>query len=301
MVGHRLMGSSLMLTGDIAEGRKHYDQAVALYDPATHRAVTTRFGQDLGIANLAYRSAALWLLGYPKAAQTDNDNSVKEARETGHGTTLVLALTFLSVNDLLASRDYAAAKATTDELIALSDEKGALFWKAHGTLLRGQLFALEGQATDAVEAISSSLATIRSTGTKMYVPWFLTCLSKAHADLGQFDVAWRSISEAMAQIEATEERWCKAEVNRVAGEIALMQQDKQKAQSYFDRAIAIARQQQAKSWELRAAMSLARLWRDQGKVSEARELLAPVYGWFTEGFDTRDLKEAKTLLEQLAA
>ena len=94
MVGHRLMGSSLMLTGDIAEGRKHYDQAVALYDPATHRSVTTRFGQDLGIANLAYRSLALWLLGYPKAARTDSDNSVKEARETGHGTTLILALTF---------------------------------------------------------------------------------------------------------------------------------------------------------------------------------------------------------------
>jgi class 3 adenylate cyclase/predicted ATPase len=301
MVGHRLMGSSLMLTGDIAEGRKHYDQAVALYDPATHRSVTTRFGQDLGIANLAYRSLALWLLGYPKAARTDSDNSVKEARETGHGTTLILALTFLSVNDLLASSDYAAAKTTTDELVALSDEKGALFWKAHGNLLRGQLFALEGQATEAVEAISSSLATIRSTGTKMYVPWFLMCLSTAHADLGQFDVAWRSISEAMTQIETTEERWCEAEVNRIAGEIALKspEPDAAKAGAYFERALAVARQQQAKSWELRAAMSLARLWRDQGKVQQARELLAPVYGWFTEGFDTRDLKEAKALLDEL--
>jgi predicted ATPase len=303
MVGHRLMGSSLMLTGDLAEGRKHYDQAVALYDPATHRAVTTPFGQDLGIANLAYRSNALWLLGYPKAARADSDNSVKEARQTGHGTTLILALTFLSVNDVCASRDYAAAKATMDELIALSDEKGALFWKAHGTLLRGQLFALEGQVTEAVDAISSSLTTIRLTGTKMYVPWFLMWLSKAHADLGQFDVAWRSISEAMTQIETTEERWCEAEVNRIAGEIALIspEPDPAKAQACFERALDIARQQQAKSWELRAAMSLARLWRSQDKPQQARELLAPVYGWFTEGFDTRDLKEAKALLEELAA
>jgi class 3 adenylate cyclase/predicted ATPase len=303
VVGHRIMGSSLVQTGDIAEGRKHYDQAVALYHPAAHGTDTTRFGQDLGIANLAYRSLPLWLLGYPKAARIDNDNSVKQARETGHGTTLILALTFLSVNDLLASRDYAAAKTTMDELVALSDEKGALFWKEHGILLRGQLFALEGRATEAVDAISSSLATIRSTGTKMYVPWFLMSLSKAHADLGQFDVAWRFISEAMTQIETTGERWYEAEVNRVAGEIAFGSPagDLLKAQEYFERALAVARQQQAKSWELRAAMSLARLWSDQGKPQQAREVLASVFGWFTEGFDTRDLMEARALLDALAS
>ena len=161
----------------------------------------------------------------------------------------------------------------------------------------------EGQATKAVDAISSSLTTIRLTGTKMYVPWFLMCLSKAHADLGQFDVAWRSISKAMTQIETTGERWCEAEVHRIAGEIALMTPKlaAEKAEEYFERSLAVARQQQAKSWELRASMSLARLWRHQGKVSEARELLAPVYGWFTEGFDTRDLKEAKALLAELVS
>jgi hypothetical protein len=116
MVGHRLMGSSLTLTGDIAEGRTHYDQAVALYDPAAHRSLATRFGHDLGIANLAYRSLPLWLLGYPEAAQTDNDNSVKEARESGHATTLILALTYTSIIDVLIRKDYAAAEATTDEL-----------------------------------------------------------------------------------------------------------------------------------------------------------------------------------------
>ena len=121
--------------------------------------------------------------------------------------------------------------------------------------------------------------------------------------LGQFDDAWRCIGEAMTAVETTKERWCEAEVNRIAGEIALQVAgaDAAKAEKYFERALAVARQQQAKSWELRAAMSLARLWRDQGKVEQARELLAPVYGWFTEGFDTRDLKEAKALLEELAA
>ena len=134
------------------------------------------------------------------------------------------------------------------------------------------------------------------------MPWCLSILARAYADLGRFDEAWRCVDEAMTAIETTKERWCEAEIHRIAGEIALnCQPDAAKAEAYFEHALAVARQQQAKSWELRAAMSLARLWRDQGKVQQARELLAPVYGWFTEGFDTRDLKEAKALLEQLRA
>ena len=127
-------------------------------------------------------------------------------------------------------------------------------------------------------------------------------MARAYADLGHFDDAWRCIDEAMKAVETTKERMVEAEINRTAGEIALLspEPDAAKAEAYFERALAVARQQQAKSWELRAAMSLARLWRDQGKVQQARELLAPVYGWFTEGFDTRDLKEAKALLEELA-
>jgi predicted ATPase len=304
VVGHRIMGSSLMLTGDIAEGRRHYDQAITLYDPAAPHSLETRFGQDLGIANLAYRSTPLWLLGYPQAARTDNENSVAKARETGHSTTLILALTYMSVIDVLARKDYAdAAKATNDELIALSDEKGALFWRAHGEFLRGSLLAQAGNASEAVQVASSSLTKIRSTGTKMFLPCFLMLLSEAHADLGEFDDARGCINEALTATQTNEERWCEAEVNRVAGEVVLKspEPDAAKAETYFERALSIARQQQAKSWELRAAMSLARLWRNQGKVQQARELLAPVYEWFTEGFDPRDLREAKALLEELAA
>jgi predicted ATPase len=134
-------------------------------------------------------------------------------------------------------------------------------------------------------------------------PTILSSLAKTQADLGQFDDVWRFISEAKELIERTGERWFEVYVDCVAGEIALKlpQPDLAKAEAYFERALAVARQQQAKSWELRAAMSMARLWRDQGKPQQARELLAPVYDWFTEGFDTRDLKEAKALLEQLAS
>ena len=128
-------------------------------------------------------------------------------------------------------------------------------------------------------------------------------LARAFAELGQFDDAWRCIGEATTAVETTKEKWCEAEVNRTAGEIALKSPapDVAKAQAYFERALAVARAQQAKSWELRTAMSMARLWRGQGKRDEARALLAPVYGWFTEGFDTLDLKEAKALLDELRA
>jgi predicted ATPase len=165
------------------------------------------------------------------------------------------------------------------------------------------VWALTGKASDAVHQITSGIAAYRSTGATLGLTAWLVYLVKAHADLRQFDDAWRCIDEAIRMIERTKERWWEAEVNRIAGEIALLspERDTAKAETYFERALSVARQQQAKSWELRAAMSLARLWRDQGKVQKARELLAPVYGWFTEGFDTRDLKEAKALLEELAA
>jgi predicted ATPase len=132
------------------------------------------------------------------------------------------------------------------------------------------------------------------------MPFSLSYLGIAYAELYQFDNAWRCIAEAMSAVESTKERWCEAEINRMAGEIALKspEPDEVKGQAYFERALAVAREQQAKSWELRRAMSMARLWRDQGEREEARELLAPVYGWFTEGFDTLDLKEAKALLER---
>jgi predicted ATPase len=128
-------------------------------------------------------------------------------------------------------------------------------------------------------------------------------LAKAYAELGQFDDAWRSIDEAMRAVETTKEKWCEADIHRTAGEIALRSPvpDAVKAEAYFERALAIARSQQAKSWELRAAICMARLWRDRGKRVEARNLLTPIYGWFTEGFDTRDLKQAKTLLDELAS
>jgi predicted ATPase len=288
----------LSLTGDLVEGKEHYDRALAIYDPAEHRPLTTRSGRDVGVTLLSFRSSCVWQLGYPAASRSDAERAVKNAREIGHAPTLMYALSRAGISYTFCG-DYAAAHAQLDELIALADEKG----KALGTAMRGRLFALTGKASDAVREITSGIASLRSTGASLYEPWHLWHLTMAYAELGQIDDAWRCINEAIDKVERSKEKWCEAEVHRIAGEIALKSPapDSEKAEAYFDRALAVARQQQAKSWELRAAMSMARLWRDQGKRDEARDLLAPVYGWFTEGFDTLDLKEAKALLEQLAS
>ena len=168
-----------------------------------------------------------------------------------------------------------------------------------GMMHQGSLSALTGEASNAVQKMTSGISAWRSTGSTLWLPWYLSNLARAYTELGQFDNASHCIGEAMTTIQTTKERWSEAEVHRIAGEIALKSPgpDVAKAEAYFQRALSVARQQQAKSWELRAAMSMGRLWRDQGKVQQARELLAPVYGWFTEGFDTSDLKEAKALTE----
>jgi predicted ATPase len=199
--------------------------------------------------------------------------------------------------------NYAAAAARAQELVALAEEKGSLHWKALGMMSQGNVLALTARASDAIEMLSSGIAAYRATGARARLPHYWPRLARAHAELGQFEEAWRCIGEAMTAVETTKEKWCEAEVHRVAGEIALKspEPDAAKAQVYFERVLAVARAQQAKSWELRAATSLARLWRDQGKPQQARELLAPIYSWFTEGFETRDLKEAKALLDELHA
>jgi class 3 adenylate cyclase/predicted ATPase len=298
---HAAFANALALTGDPVGGKEHYDRALAIYDPAEHRPLTTRSGRDIGVALLSSRSGCLWNLGYPAASVKDGERAVKNARETGQVSALLYALHQAGLDHILC-RNYAAASAHVDELIAVADETGAQYWKALGAAMRGEIFALTGKASDAVRAITSGIASRRSTGNTLYEPRHLWHLAMAYAELGQLDDARHCIEDAIEKVERSKEKWCEAEVHRIAGEIALKSPtpNLEKAEAYFDRALAVSRKQQAKSYELRAAMSMARLWRDQGKPQQARELLAPVYGWFTEGFDTLDLKEAKALLDGVA-
>jgi predicted ATPase len=198
---------------------------------------------------------------------------------------------------------HRTADALVEELVALADEKGALLWKGIGLTHRGWLFARTGKAADAAPLMTSGLDGWRSTKAALWVPLYSSYLARAHADGGNFDDAWRCIGEAITAVEAVKEKLWEAEIHRIAGEIALLspERDVARAESHFQHALGVARAQQARSWELRTAMSMARLWGDQGKRDAARRVLSPVYGWFSEGFDTRDLKEARASLDVLAS
>jgi class 3 adenylate cyclase/predicted ATPase len=305
IMGHRIMGRTLIDTGNLAAGRAHCDEAMALYDPAKHRSVATRFGQEAGVSIRSFRAYGIWLLGYPDAALSDAGQAINDAHNFGQAGTLMFALGHVPRTYFLCG-EYATADAQADELIRLADEKRALHWKAWGTIYRGSVLALTALNSDAIhnaiQTIASGIAARRDAGATMDTPFYLSQLAWAYSRANQYNDAWRCVEEAVAIVETSKERWYEAELHRMAGDITLRspRQDAAQAQAYFERALAVARAQQAKSWELRAAMSMARLWLDQGKRNEARELLAPVYGWFTEGFDTRDLQEAKTLLDKLS-
>ena len=220
MIGHHMMGVSLATTGDFAQGREHFDQAFVLYDPAVHRPLATRFGGvDYRAAILSFRSLTLWMLGYPEAALSDADEAIKDAREIGHAPTLVLGLYRVCLTEGFCG-NYVAANALSDELVALADQKGTPYWKLVGMLRQGWLLALGGKAADAIQVITSSL-TAKQPMVTVEHPFFLSSLALAHAEVGQFDDAWRSIDEALMLIEKTKERLHEAEVTRIAGEIAL--------------------------------------------------------------------------------
>ena len=300
VMGYRLAGIAMLCTGDMVQGRAYSERALALYDVAEHRPLAARFGQDPRVAALAYRSLALWMLGYPHAAIADAHYALEDAREIGHIPTLMYALLHASITHLYCG-NYTATCAEADELMALANKVGSSLWHAGGLLFRGWVLSLTGEAANAVELISSALSAMELGGATLWTPSHLSYLALAHARLRQFDDAQRCSRGALEAAERTKETWCEAEVHRIAGEIELMSPSARCGESRgeFARALAISRQQQAHSWELRAAISLSRLERDQGKRDEARDLLVPVYGWFTEGFDTRDLKDAKELLNTL--
>ena len=302
MIGHRQMGLSLLHTGDVVDARTHLDQAIALYDSAEHRPLATQFGQDVGAASLSWRSIAWWLLGYPDAALADTERALRVAREAQHLATLVYVINF-SIWSYIHCGNYSATKALVDEYAPLEDRLGSSFWKGWGMMQQGCLSALTCHPLEAVRTIKAGVEFLRSTETTMWMPLFLSHLAKANAGIGRFDEASTKIGEATTAVRTTKENWYEAEINRVAGEIALqgMEPDAAKAEACFATALEIARKQKAKSWELRAATSMARLLSAEGRPQAAHEILAPVYGWFTQGLDTSDLKQAKILLEELAA
>jgi class 3 adenylate cyclase/predicted ATPase len=303
VLGHRLMGTSLLYLGDIAGGRAHLDRAIALYDPVEHRPLATRFGHDVGAAVLSNRPLALWLLGYPEAALKDADDAISHAREIGQTGTFLYALTRIAWLHLIIG-DYGVAAAQIRELMAIASDVEGSYWTAAGIMLQGCLFALTGDGASAIEMITSGIAASRLKGSNLLrMPWYLSCLTTAHVTLGQYNEAERCIGEAMTAMAKTKEAWQESDLHRMAGDLALTSPtpNAMKAEAHYRRALAVARRQKAKSWELRAATSLARLWRDRGKRRQALDLLAPIHGWFAEGFKMSDFKQADALLAELSS
>jgi class 3 adenylate cyclase/predicted ATPase len=302
IAGHRAVGLTRLFSGDILASRVHFDRAIALYRP-TEDKEATRYGGDHWSSALSGRAAAHWVLGYPEKAEADTAEALRSAREFGHTLTQGNNLIFAAWTHFGCGR-YAVAKAQADEVVALAAEKGEPFYKAFGLMTQGMILAAAGGDVEtAVQQITSALVVYRSTRVTLLTAHALSYLAKSQASLGQFENAWRSIGDATRTLNVTNERWCEADILRIAGEIALQSPDRdaRKAEAFFERALAVARKQQAKSFELRAATSRARLWRDQGRLSDARDLVASVYVWFTEGFDTLDLRQAKAFLDELGS
>jgi class 3 adenylate cyclase/DNA-binding CsgD family transcriptional regulator/predicted ATPase len=298
ITAHRVLGWSLSLMGELAAGKAQLDQALALYNPDEHRSLAYRYGQDPRIAALSILAWNIGLSGYPNRSVALGEESVGEGKELNHAFTLAYATYMGGALPKYLSRDFEGAKVDVDALIAFSQAQGFPFWIAYGTGLLGALLARDG-CEDAVMLGNRALADLDRLGLGWFRPFVLYSLADGHLAGRSSRHAPDLIAQALAIVTETEERWIEPELYRLEGEVTLLEGRRcwPKAESCFRRGIDLARSRSAKTWELRAATSLAKLWAEQGKRAEADDLLAPVYGWFTEGFDTPDLKDAKALLD----
>jgi predicted ATPase len=301
-----LLGVYSLTMGDLEPALEHLEHVIAFYDPEQHASLAYTMAQDPGVSVLAWASWTLWLLGYPDQALERSRKAMALARQLDHPYTLDFALSVAGAFFHQMRRETDAARELNEATLQLSTEEGFPLSMAAGTLLRGWALALAGQADEGITAIRQGLDTMQAMGTKTRRSHSLALLAEAHASAGQVVQGLSALDEALSQVEESGERYFESEIHRLRGELLLIQGDETatdtslgRAEGCFQRAIEVARRQQARSWELRATMSLARLWGAQGKGEAARKVLTEVYGWFTEGFDTPDLMEAKALLEEL--
>jgi class 3 adenylate cyclase/predicted ATPase len=298
--GHLSLGLFLWPLGELREARTHLEQGIAHYDPQQHRALTVHHGRDPGVLGRYMVALVLWALGYPSQAVQQSHDAIILAQELSHAYSLARAL---SAATLL--RQFLRAKPAVQEqaeaLIALATEQGFALPLAEGTILRGCALVEQGQGETGIAQMRQGIATLQAIGSEGHRLPYLALLAEAHGKAGHAEEGLAVLAEGLAVVEKTGARNFEAELYRLQGELLLRQAapDAPQAASCFQQALNITRHQQAKTLELRAAVSLSRLWQQQGKRAEARDLLTPIYGWFTEGFDTADLQEAKALLEGL--
>jgi predicted ATPase len=298
VLGHISSGRELMYMGRFTSSRLHLEEVLALYDPISHHSVIHRTGDDPHVVSLAFLGIVLFCLGYPDQALARSNEAIAEARRLAHPPSLAQSLT-AAARLLSLVGDNAALEQRVGELVSVATEQGFPHWRAAGTIYRGWLQANNGNVTGGLCLLRSGSTALRSTGAESLRPYHIALLARAHEIAGQIEEAATQLDGALQIVEKTGERWFAAELNRHKGQLLLQQGHTQAAEELYRKALSIAVEQEAKLWELRAAVSLARLRRDQGRRAEARDLFARTYGWFTEGFDTPDLKEAEALLGEL--
>jgi len=298
VLGHLSYGRNLMLGGRFAPSRSHLEEALALYDPISHRSLAHQAGAHPHVILQAYLGIVLFCLGYPDQAWVQRSAVIAEARRPAHPLPLAASLMH-GATVLSLVGDNAALDEWADQLAAVATEQGFVFYSAMGTVYRGWVKAKNGDVAEGISLLRSGSATYSATGAELWMPYAFSLLARACEIAGQIEGALTLLDEALQIAGRTGERWFAAELNRHKAQLLLRQGHSEAAEELYCNALSIAVEQEAKLWELRAAASLARLRRDQGHHTEARDLLAPVYGWFTEGFGTPDLKEAKALLEEL--
>jgi tetratricopeptide (TPR) repeat protein len=298
--GSMYQGNVACWLGKFTEARAYYENALSLWDPKYGAFAATP--ENPYVASLCRLSRALLCLGYVDQAHLRRDEALAQARALPlYNLVFVLVQAWWGIDWVTAGgKPERTMLRSAEQILAISTEQGFSQWLVVGNMLHGWCLGTTGHAEEGIQRLLKWITICRAAGVKIAMRFCLMTLAEVCGQAGRAEEGLKRLAEAADLIETTKEHWAEAEIYRMKGMLLLSLQEDAAAEDSYRRALAVARRQHAKSWELHAATSLARLWRGQGKLQQARELLAPVYGWFTEGFDARDLKEAKALLEELA-
>jgi predicted ATPase len=299
ILGHLSSGRTQFFAGRFALSRSHLGEVLALYDPVSHPLLVQQVGFHPQVISRAVLGNVLLCLGFSDQALAQSSAAIADARRLAHSPSLAVSLA-IGARVLSLVGDDVPLGEWVDQLLAVTTEKGFPHWGAQGTIYRGWAEVKNAAVTEGMSLLRSGSTAYRATGAQGNMPYQNALLSATCEIAGQVEEGMTLLDDASQIVENTGERWFAPDLIRRKGRLLLRQGHTEGAEELYWRALRIAEKQGAKLWELRAATSLARLHRDQGRGAEARDLLAPVYGWFTEGFDTQDLKEAKAMLDELA-
>ena len=304
MEAYWTLGITLFNLGEFSAAQAHLEQGLTLYDAQRHRFDVFLYGIEPGVYGLSYAALVLWHLGYPAQALQKSAAACTLAQELSHPFSLGAARIFAAMSHQLR-RERALTQEWAEAAITLARAHGFPVPLGQGTVLQGWALAEQGQSEEGIAQIRQGLATSQAIEAGFFRSYYLALLAEAYGKAGQAEEGLAALAEALMVVDNSGERFYEAELYRLKGELTLQSEIQElesrarEAEACFHKAIEIARKQQAKSLELRAVISLSRLWQQQGKKAEAHEMLAEIYGWFTEGFDTADLRETKALLEEL--